>query len=51
MRRFNGRNFLPFDVFSDHLLHRDALQTTLKVRSTRPQQKRALRVLEPSRFQ
>ncbi|OEH78274.1 myb-like DNA-binding domain-containing protein [Cyclospora cayetanensis] len=30
MRRFNGRNFLPFDVFSDHLLHRDALQTTLK---------------------
>lgn len=31
MKRFNGQNFLPFDAFSDHLLHREALQTTLKV--------------------
>ncbi|KAL8270526.1 hypothetical protein Esti_005563 [Eimeria stiedai] len=30
MRSFNGRNLLPFDAFSDHLLQREALQTTLK---------------------
>ncbi|CDJ30536.1 uncharacterized protein EMH_0059100 [Eimeria mitis] len=30
MRSFNDRNFLPFDVYSDHLLHREALHSTLK---------------------
>ncbi|KAL8452915.1 hypothetical protein Emag_002132 [Eimeria magna] len=30
MRSFNGRNRLPFDAFTDHLLQREALQTTLK---------------------
>lgn len=31
MRSFNDRNSLPFDVYSDHLLHREALHSTLKV--------------------
>ncbi|CDI74619.1 myb-like DNA-binding domain-containing protein, putative [Eimeria praecox] len=30
MRSFNDRNFLPFDAYSDHLLHREALHSTLK---------------------